>query len=453
MQFNRTLTAADAAGILASPQFLELLPPIERLNPVRVSVMRGDGRIELLSPGYDAETRSFTLGDIEFPVDLPLFEAKQLISELLGEFVFADSGRSLAVVVGAMLTVFARGLLPAKSLRPCFVFVANAEGAGKTMLVKIIVVPFLGYAPAGSAPSNEAEMQKVLLTVVMEARPVLFIDNFKGHIQSAALEAFCTASDYEGRILGVSKSFRGQNDAIVIVTGNSCTLSPDMRRRVLLGELFLEVERAEDRVFKRKLEVPALLAMRGRILGALWALVVAWDKAGRPKPSRSNSSFPDWADTIGGIVENAGYGCPLETPQIESAADQEGADMRVLMSALANGAAVSFGELVEVAQKAGLFERVLPVGVELETKGRATLAKLFKRFERRIVGDFRFLIEGRGHSRRFRVEHVRGESAEPVGDTEAAADEPRLPTTQSGIFGRRVPPKPQREPVATEVER
>ena len=220
-----------------------------------------------------------------------------------------------------MVTVFGRGLLPAKSLRPCFIFVANAEGAGKTLLVKCATVPVLGYAPAGTKPKDEDEMRKALLAAVLEARPVIFFDNAKRHITSEALEGFLTTQDYEGRILGQSKSFRGENNAVVFITGNGCTVSPDMRRRSLFCELFLEVERAEDRVFENNLEVPMLLERRSEILTALWALIQDWDKDMRPKPSRSNSSFADWSEIIGGIVEHAGYGCALETPQIEAAAD------------------------------------------------------------------------------------------------------------------------------------
>src|SRR5215471_16404966 len=110
-----------------------------------------------------------------------------------------------------------------------------------------------------------------------------------------------------------------------------------MRRRSLFVELFMEDERAEDRKFQRVLDEAELLAMRPRILGALWALVRDWDAAGRPKPSRTHTAFPRWSEIIGGIVEHAGYGCPLQTAEIPSAADVDGADMRELVILLADG--------------------------------------------------------------------------------------------------------------------
>ena len=273
---------------------------MEVLNLVRVPVMRRSGKIELLSEGYDAESKSFTLNSGWAPADMGAGEARRVIEQLLSEFVFADQGRSLAVAIASMMTVFGRGLLPRKSLRPCFIFLANAEGAGKTLLVKVATVPVLGHAPVGTAPKDETEMQKILLTALVEGRQVLFLDNFKRHVASESLEGFLTASDYEGRILGQSKSFRGENNSVVFITGNGCTVSPDMRRRSLFCELFLEAERAEDRVFKNDLEVPGLIEQRSKILSALWALVRDWDRAGRPKPSRGNSSFADWARSSAG---------------------------------------------------------------------------------------------------------------------------------------------------------
>lgn len=407
IQFKRTITQTDAAGILASPQFMAELQQIERFNPIRVPVMSRDGWIVLLPEGYDEGSKSFTCDSVPVITGMDAGDAKEIVDDILAEFVFADGGRSKAVAVAAMLTVFGRGLLPPKSLRPCFVFVANAEGAGKTLLVKCATVPVLGYAPAGTKPKDEDEMRKALLAAVLEARPVIFFDNAKKHITSPALEGFLSAQDYEGRVLGQTKSFRGANSAIVFITGNSCTVSPDMRRRSLFCELFLEAERAEDRVFQNNLEVPVLLERRSEILTALWALIQDWDKDMRPKPSRTNSSFTDWSEIIGGIVEHAGYGCPLETPQIEAAADQDGADMRALVKAIADGAVlkvVEFDEVVAAARSGGLFEWCVPPEGELDTKSKATLGKLLKSYDRRLIGGFRFALEGKGHARRFKVE-------------------------------------------------
>jgi len=294
-------------------------------------------------------------------------------------------------------------LLPSAALRPLFLYLANAEGAGKTMLAKCAISPVYGLVDTEGAPKDKAEIAKELLTTVIEARPYILLDNCKGHLDSAQLEAFVTSVRWKGRVLGVSKSFSGENNVTVFVTGNGCTVSPDIRRRSLFVELFMENERAEDRKFRRVLDDAALLAMRGDILAALWAFVREWDITGRPKPSRTHSSFPRWAEIIGGIVEFAGFECPLVTAEVQNASDVDGADMHELVETL-DEEPVKFEEVVKTARMRGLFDRLIGSDGELKPPDKSAFGKLLKRYDRRVFADGkRFVVEGKGHSRFFRA--------------------------------------------------
>ena len=117
-----------------------------------------------------------------------------------------------------MVGLFTNQLLPEKSLRPCFIFVANAEGAGKTLLVQICITPTLGAMPVGSKADDDDEMRKVILTAVREARAVIFLDNLKGRLSSEPLEAFLSAPIWNGRKLGVNESISG--DIILVTSGD-----------------------------------------------------------------------------------------------------------------------------------------------------------------------------------------------------------------------------------------
>ena len=199
--------------------------------------------------------------------------------------------------------------------------------------------------------------------------------------------------------------FAGENLMTVFVTGNGCTVSSDMRRRSLFVELFMEDERAEDRKFGRVLDDAVLLTLRPSILAALWALVREWDAAGRPKPSRTHTAFPRWAEIIGGIVEFAGYGCPLECAEIPSAADVDGADMRELVKLVDEGKSLTFDEVVNLSRKHGLFERIIGSDdSDLKPSDKSTLGKLLKRYDWRVFSSARrFVVDGKGHSRTCRV--------------------------------------------------
>jgi hypothetical protein len=404
LSFERTMTESDAKGILSSQQFIDELPKLEKVATARLPVMRSDGKIELLPIGYDRESLTLTLPQCNFDEALSVSEARKIVDELLAEFPFADTARSKAVAVSAMVTLFAVGLLPKEALRPVFIYLANAEGAGKTLLAKCAISPVYGLVKTDGDLKDKTETAKELLTAIIEARPYILFDNCKKHLDSPYLEAFATSTLWSGRILGVSRSFCGENNVAVLVTGNGCTVSPDLRRRSLFVELFMEQERAEDRKFHRVLDDAALLAERPDILAALWAIVREWNIASRPKPSRTHSGFPRWAETIGGIVEFAGYGCPLESPEIQCAADTDGTDMRELAKLLSDGETRKFDDVVTIAREHGLFESLIGSDGELKPAEKSKFGKLLRRYDQRIFeGRRRFVVDGKGHSRRFRV--------------------------------------------------
>jgi hypothetical protein len=268
------------------------------------------------------------------------------------------------------------------------------------LLAICAITPTHGETKIDSELEDQTETKKELLAAVIEARPYILFDNVKGHLNSPPLEAFTTSTRWSGRILGVSKMFSGENLMTVFVTGNGCTVSPDMRRRSLFVELFMTEERAEERLFKRELDQRVLLSLRPQILAALWALVREWDAAGRPKPSRSHSAFPEWSRTIGGIVECAGYASPFEHAEIHAAGDVDGSDMRKLVTLLAEGEPAKFDQIIEHCKEHGLFERLQTKDGEMN---KHRLGWLLKRYDRRIFAAGRFVIDGVGRHRTFRV--------------------------------------------------
>ena len=405
LKIAKTMSKDTAYTVLVSPQFLEQLPLVERFHPCPMPWLREDGKIELLPVGLDPDSRTYT-ADPGFQIKpMPLVEARAILDYVLEEFAWPeDGGRSLAVQVAAMLTVFASGIMPQGSTRPVFLFVANSEGSGKTLLAILCGVPYR-ETPVETAPREDAEWAKKLLSAVIAGRRLILLDNLKGHLNAPALEAYTTSPHFSGRILGVSKEFQGEAGATVLITGNGLTISPDLRRRSLFVELFLRELRAEDRAFKRTLDTAAIQKARPDILSALWSLVSAWDAAGRPKASRMNSSFPRWTDTIAGIVEHAGYGCPTAPAEIAGMGDTDTADFSTLAGLMQPARRYTFAELVTIAEDAGLFERLTADRDKehgLSTKSKATLARVLTRYDRRrATAAAVFRVEGKGHSRRY----------------------------------------------------
>ena len=135
-------------------------------------------------------------------------------------------------------------------------------------------------------------------------------------------------------------------------------------------------------------------------------LIQNWTEHCKPPPSRSHASFPEWASTIGGITECAGYHFPIEAPKIDGAADTIGQDMRSLSEGIASGAtlrSVDFEELTTIAKTRGLFEHLLG---DLDNSNRAKLGSILKSYNGRLVAGYRFSLVGKGHGRQFQVEVV-----------------------------------------------
>jgi hypothetical protein len=343
-----------------------------------------------------------TLAGCEYRDDLTFDEALAVLRNLFGEFEFADAERSLAVAVSALVGLYAQQLPPAGALRPVFVYTKNAEGSGASTAAACAVVPVLGDLPTGSQPCDGEEMRKLLTSSLREGQHVLLLDNVKGILGGAALEAFCSAATWCDRVLGANELVTLENSITVFATANGATLTPDMRRRSLVCELHLSVERAEDRRFKRPLNVAVLKSLRPQILAACWALVRSWGEQGRPEPSRSHSAFPEWAATIAGIVESAGFGCPLATPKTMFAPDEDGDNMRSLMAAMKPERPYDATQLYVLCRANQIFTTL--VGLHEGDMGKAqlsTMGRLLARYHNRLVGKSRFLIVGTGHGRRF----------------------------------------------------
>ena len=106
------MSAEVARGTLASDAFIEQQRSLVRVNQVASPVWRQVGgnanKIELLQPGYDEESRTYTVdsGGVVVRPDMPLEEAVAFLrGDLLREFPFGDrdkaTGQSRAEAVQA----------------------------------------------------------------------------------------------------------------------------------------------------------------------------------------------------------------------------------------------------------------------------------------------------------------------------------------------------------------
>lgn len=382
----RSMPVECAEAVLACWDFWLKLPDIEEINTIRLPT-RKDRKLVLQAKGYDASTKTFSFaGDVVLDETLTLEQATDYLRDLFTEFPFGDwveieradedgggtirQSRSQAVQIAAMLSQFAKGLIPRCVQRMGIIYNANSPRSGKTLLAKIALFPSNGQVAVQSWNKEDVELRKVLDAETLRGSPYIFFDNVKGHVHSQVLEGFMTAPYWSGRVLGVSKMFTSPNLASLFVTGNDCTVSPDIAFRCLLCNLFVEEASPSDRTITRLIDDAWLAepANRNAILSALWAIVRHWDAAGAPPPSGVlKKGYEAWGRVIAGMVEFAGFGDCLAEPSTENAGDTESEDMRALVKCLLatdpdglqRRQEFTFQQIVNVCHAQGLFEWTL----------------------------------------------------------------------------------------------
>src|SRR5437016_638211 len=105
---------------------------------------------------------------------LSLEDAVTYLRVLLHEFPFSDwytdpdeyslgpQSRSQAVQVAAMMSQFARGLVPRASRGLGFIYTSNSQRSGKTLLMKLAIIPVNGQMATQTWNSKEEELRKVI---------------------------------------------------------------------------------------------------------------------------------------------------------------------------------------------------------------------------------------------------------------------------------------------------
>jgi hypothetical protein len=385
----RSMSKDIATNALDSIDFRIAMPEIKRTRPIPMPLINSSGEMILTTPGYHPESNSYTF-PCNTPVTDPLpIKHKDLPSsqgfyddtmsleaaviylyKLYAEFPFADwsegftpdyfntnekikTSRSFACQIGAALAMFAGGCIPHEASRMGFLYNANSQRSGKTLLAKMVISTIFGTFKTQSWRPNDEEMQKLLDSETLAASNYICFDNIRGLLASQPLEGFMTTPTWTGRILGKSEMFEAENNASIFVTGNNLNIGTDVMQRFLTIDLNIEEANVQDRKVKRVIDDVWLSDPNNRhqTLSALWALVRYWNKAGRPQATgKPYLGFEQWGNTLGGIVEYCGIGNILERPSLVNAGDTESSDMSELVGHLSqdfNQAEYTFQQVID----------------------------------------------------------------------------------------------------------
>lgn len=364
-----SLTRETAALVLAQDIFRDCLSEIEGVHPVRLPVMREDGTVELLPPGYDPKSRIFTVETLVYDYHFSEEDAGPNLADLLRSYPWGEEekiadvrqSRSAAVAVFSMLGFFCRGMFPAGTTRPAILYIGNQVGTGKSTLAAIGPITVFGVAGRTDIPNKPEKMETTLEAIALSMSPYLFFDDAPGGVFSNALNRFITAGAHAGRVFHTQKTFCRPNVTQVLITGNSIKTTADIMRRSLVVELFLAGDARERRFDPVITETwLALPAQRAHYLAVLWAAVRRWISAGCWKHPAPLPTFEDWSSVIAAIVQELGFTDPLKSPDLISGGDEQSREIKDLLALLADevesGETKNFSrqEIVDKARGAGL---------------------------------------------------------------------------------------------------
>lgn len=299
-----------AANVLAQKAW-----PFPALAGVtQLPTLRPDGTIHA-DAGYDPITRLIYVPN---GLDVPpiphepdageVTEALETLrDDLLGDFPFEDDANR-ANAVAMLLSPFIRPAI--RGQVPLALLDASTPGTGKGLLANVCAVLATGR-PAAARPlsSNDEELRKALLSVLLSSPDVIVLDNVETTIASPTLASVLTTDEWVDRVLGRSQEVRVPNRATWLCTGNNVTVAGDIGRRCY--RIRLETDRAnpdERTDFKH----PDLLAWaqdnRSRLVAAALTLARAWWAVGRPDADEppTMGGFTPWARAVAGILHHAG---------------------------------------------------------------------------------------------------------------------------------------------------
>ena len=282
----------------------EILPPVAGLANCAIITER-EGQLVVAGKGYSRET-GMLIQRGETPPDVPWGEAVQSLRDLLAEFAFqtpGDESRALATFITPALKM--GGLI--QGYTPIDVAEADQSQSGKTYRQRMVAAVYGEKAAMVTfKKGGVGSVDESFFTQLVGGRPFIQFDNFRGQMDSPALEAFLTAEDtFSCRLPHLREIVVDPRRFMVQLSSNGVESTRDLANRSSII-----------RIFKRE-GVPfadSLGQLRARqpyYLGCVFAVVREWHRQGQQRTADTRHDFREWSQTLDWIVQALFDGVPL----------------------------------------------------------------------------------------------------------------------------------------------
>jgi hypothetical protein len=310
----RSMSETQARGLLESPQFREKLPRINRIIDLPVPILLATGELVAPEPGFNRKLGIYCRPNAPKIRKMDIERARTLIEQALIGFLFKNK-QAKVHAVARLITPYARGLIGFTERLPLWFFNANRPRAGKDYLAGIAQIIYLGYA-FEDAPlaRNSEETSKRIIAALRSGRRMVHFANCQGHIGDAFLIQAITAKTIYGRALGsnsANSDLELPNEIEFSISANiGLTYREDLEPRSRKIDLAFFEEEANGRSFPNPDLHGWVSAHRGELLSAIASLVQYWIDQGMPAGRTPFTSFPRWAEVVGGIMLAGELGDP-----------------------------------------------------------------------------------------------------------------------------------------------
>lgn len=274
-----------------------------------VPLFRADGSM-FTEDGYDPTTRYVLRTDhgLDFkvpdePTELDVAMAVQTILTPIEGFPFvsdADCNAWIGMALTPMLRFIAPGPYKLGMIE------AHQAGSGKSFLAEMLSVLHGDGDMIPNLPSEDAELRKLVTSVLQAPAGVIVFDNVEGKVSSPVLAALLTSPRWSDRLLGRNAKITLPNDRMWVGTGNNVTIDGDIARRILRCMIDPGIPNPHLRQFAFN-PTEWMREHRSAYLSALGVIIRSWVVSGmQPGDSPGSDSYGKWRQTVDGILAHAG---------------------------------------------------------------------------------------------------------------------------------------------------
>ncbi len=300
-----------AKAMLASLPARDELPPIASILACPIIAMVGT-ELQVLGRGYHAVNGGVFITGGENPPEVPLAEAVPALLSLIADYDFLTPGDHARAIAETLTPALRFGGIHTGHI-PVQVGEADASQAGKGFRQNLNPViyrerPQVITQRTGGVGSTDESISQNLIS----GRPFIQLDNYRGKLDSTLLEAITTPyGDFAARVPHKGEVRVDPRRFVFMLTSNGVETTRDLANRSSIVRIRKRPAGFQWRTWPDGRVDQHIRVHQAYYLGCVFAVIIAWAKAGRPTTAESRHDFREWSQSLDWIGQHLLGTAPL----------------------------------------------------------------------------------------------------------------------------------------------